>query len=221
MAATKWNATVISREEQHEQKRMAVLTAGVQLFNSNGYDRTSLDDIADALNITKRTIYYYVQNKDEILFECMRRGLSVAEDIVRRNKAGGPPPLERIRNLIAEYIEWSFTDFGACLTLLRDSALSEERRRDLRKSKATLDHHLRGLIQEGVERGDIRPCDPRVTAAAIFGAMNWLPHWNPGASVVPAAQIVPQFTDLFITALQTGVAAPLPGGQGAEARRPD
>ncbi len=221
MNTAKWNAKVISREEQHEQKRMAVLTAGVQLFNSKGYDRTSLDDIADALNITKRTIYYYVQNKNEILFECMRLGLSFADDIVRRNNDTKLPPLDRIRNLIGAYIEWAFTDFGACLALLQDSTLSEERRRDLHKSKATLDHHLRGLISEGIESGDIRPCDPRLTAAAIFGAINWLPHWNPGGRVVPASQIVPQFIDLFIHALQTESPAPSLGGDGAFVRRPD
>ena len=177
MARAKWNAAVASREEQHSQKRMAVLTAGVALFNSNGYERTTLDDIANALNVTKRTIYYYVESKDDILFECMKLGLTFAREAVEKSSLPGQPPLERIRILVAEYIRWVQTDFGACLALLRDLNLSEERRQELRQSKSQLNNHPRGLLNEGIAAGSIRPCDPKLVTFAITGALNRIGDW--------------------------------------------
>ena len=56
-------------------KRDAVIRAAARAFNERGYHNTSLDDIAAALGVTKPTVYYYVANKEQLLFECFRAGL--------------------------------------------------------------------------------------------------------------------------------------------------
>ena len=56
-------------------KREAVIHAAARAFNERGYHNTSLDDIAAALEVTKPTIYYYVENKEQLLFACFCAGL--------------------------------------------------------------------------------------------------------------------------------------------------
>lgn len=209
MSDTKWNNVVASRQEQYEQKRLAVLEAGVKLFNDQGYERTSLDDIANSLNITKRTIYYYVQSKDEILFECMKIGFDLSNRILTSSADQSVSSLDRIKILIDEYTSWVATDFGACIALLRVSALSPERRAELNRSKFTLDERLRNLIRQGIDDGTILPCDPKLVSAAIFGAMNWLPYWNRTDSPVPNDNIRAEFARLFVAGL-TAPSASLP-----------
>ena len=68
-AASPW-ASVPDRQQQREAKRHAVLQAAAQLFNERGFHATSLDDIAARLNVSKPTLYYYVKNKQELLFLC-------------------------------------------------------------------------------------------------------------------------------------------------------
>src|SRR5262249_50625138 len=63
------------RARERELKRDAVLRTAVALFNKNGVRATSLAGVAKALNVTKPTIYHYFSTKDEILFECVRRGV--------------------------------------------------------------------------------------------------------------------------------------------------
>ena len=69
-----WRA---SRERQHDRevKREAVIRAAAHAFNLKGYHNTSLDDIAAALEVTKPTVYYYVTNKEQLLFECFVAGV--------------------------------------------------------------------------------------------------------------------------------------------------
>ena len=83
MSNDQWRDVVESRETQRRKKRQAVIEAGVRLFNENGFEKTSLDDLAKSLGITKRTIYYYVQSKDEILMEALRQSMQVLERIVQ------------------------------------------------------------------------------------------------------------------------------------------
>ena len=80
------------RQQPRSAKRDAVLSAAARLFTHRGFQGTSLDDIAQSLGVTKPTLYHYVANKEEILFECVRRGLGALraciEEATERGLAG-------------------------------------------------------------------------------------------------------------------------------------
>ena len=68
-------APVNLRVRDRARKRDAVIRTAARAFRARGYHNTSLDDIASELNVTKPTVYHYVQNKEQLLFECFRAGL--------------------------------------------------------------------------------------------------------------------------------------------------
>ncbi len=70
-------------------KREAVIRAAARAFNERGYHNTSLDDIAAALDVTKPTIYYYVANKEQLLFECFLAGLEQIRAAFRASRRAG------------------------------------------------------------------------------------------------------------------------------------
>ena len=202
MRIQSWNTQVLCREKQRQQKRLAVLQTGAKLFNNKGYEHTSLDDIAKALNVTKRTLYYYVQSKEEILFECNRMGLKFIEDIADECRNGTAPALDRIVLLIEKYAEILDTDFGACLVLTSITSFSEENKSVLHNAKRQLDALSRELIEEGVKDGTISDYDPRLASAAIIGALNWIPYWNRNANPSPNKKIATEFAKLFTDGLR-------------------
>lgn len=167
-----------AREEMRRAKRLAVLEAGARMFNRRGYDRTKLDDIAAELSVSKRTLYYYVANKDDILFQCNVMAYESLEPALAVCADRSVAPLDRIRTLMRAYVRLLSNDFGACLVLTRENLLSPEGAATLRESRRRLDLTLRGLIEEGLADGSIAPCDPKLVSAAVYGAFNWLPHWR-------------------------------------------
>jgi AcrR family transcriptional regulator len=68
-----------------------VICAAAKAFNARGYHNTSLDDVAAALGVTKPTVYYYVANKEQLLFECFRAGLEPIQAAIRRTEARTAP----------------------------------------------------------------------------------------------------------------------------------
>ncbi|OIQ44469.1 MAG: TetR family transcriptional regulator [Roseobacter sp. MedPE-SW] len=196
MGNKSWTKAGADRGAQREAKRQAVFQAGARLFNDHGYEQTSLEDIAAALNITKRTIYYYVQSKEDILFGCHQQGLQVLGDTMAQSQDVSLPVVDRIALLIRGYCAWVSTDLGATIAMVREHSLSVERRQALRASKAEVDFQLRSLIKQGVAEGSLRPCDPRLVSAAVFGALNWIPHWNRVANPVPQEEIAEQYLQL-------------------------
>ena len=97
-----WRA---SRERQHDRevKREAVIRAAAHAFNLKGYHNTSLDDIAAALEVTKPTVYYYVTNKEQLLFECFVAGVEQIRAAFREVRDQNIPARERLHAVLRHY----------------------------------------------------------------------------------------------------------------------
>ncbi|MFN4121076.1 TetR/AcrR family transcriptional regulator [Acidovorax sp.] len=170
-------APVSHREQQREAKRKAVLQAAAQLFNERGFHATSLDDIAARLNVTKPTLYYYVKNKDEILLQCVRQGLDMMLAGIDDSRAAGGQAVDQLVACMQVYARIVTQDFGMCLIRVGDEQLPPTSRRELRRLKSAIDQEFRRLVAEGVAEGSIQPCDPKMTAFVIAGALSWIGRW--------------------------------------------
>ena len=175
-AASPW-PQVSHRESQREAKRNAVLQAAAQLFNERGFHATSLDDIAARLNVTKPTLYYYVKNKDEILLQCVSKGLTMMLEGIDASRAAGGKAIDQLMTCMQVYARIVTMDFGMCLIRVGDEQLPPQSRKELRRLKSAIDQEFRRLVAEGVAEGSLQPCDPKMTAFVIAGALSWIGRW--------------------------------------------
>lgn len=180
------------REHQREAKRQAVLAAAAQLFNERGFHATSLDDIAARLHVSKPTLYYYVKNKDEILLGCVRQGLDMMLEGIEESRRAGGKAVDQLLTCMRVYGHIVIMDFGMCLIRVGDEQLPQESRRELRRLKAEIDHEFRRLVAAGVAEGSIAPCDPKMTAFLIAGALSWIGRWYQPEGEYTPDQIVEQ-----------------------------
>lgn len=191
------------RERERREKREAVLHAAVRSFNDRGFHATSLDDVANALNVTKPTIYHYFGSKDEILFECVRRGLEGIREAAEAVEAGGDSGLERLRRLMLDYAVIMTRDFGMCVTRTADHELSDESRTKFRALKREIDQTVRRVVEQGMAEGTIAAADPRLVTFTLTGALNWIARWyDPQGPLTPQ-----QVAEGTVATLIAGLAA--------------
>jgi AcrR family transcriptional regulator len=88
------------RSRDREKKRHAVILTAARCFKQRGYHNTSIDDVARALNVTKPTIYHYVENKEQLLFECFRAGLRQIMEAFEQIETSQAPALERLTSVM-------------------------------------------------------------------------------------------------------------------------
>lgn len=201
-----------TRKRARDEKRVALLRTAVRLFLEEGYHRTPLSKVAERLNITKMALYNYFGSKEEILAELFRLGSEQYEAgfaAVERMKGNG---LTKLRHLIRAYVVIVTADFGMCFARIDDRELSEETRLAVRYAKRRYDSAFRTLIREGVEDGSIRPCDPKLAAFIIIGALNGVADWYRADGPLS----VETLADEFALRLTEGYAMPRPGAAAVE-----
>ena len=213
------------RERQREAKRHAVLQAAAQLFNERGFHATSLDDIAARLNVTKPTLYYYVKNKDEILLQCVRQGLDMMLAGIEVSRAAGGQAIDQLITCMQVYARIVTQDFGMCLIRVGDEQVPPESRKELRRLKSAIDQEFRRLVAEGVAEGSLAPCDPKMTAFVIAGALSWIGRWYQPGGEYTAEQVTQQCVETLMGGVlrrpqAAGRSPATAPGQKPRARRP-
>jgi len=223
-SASPW-APVSHREQQREAKRYAVLQAAAQLFNERGFHATSLDDIAARLNVTKPTLYYYVKNKDEILLQCVRQGLDMMLAGIEVSRAAGGQAIDQLITCMQVYARIVTQDFGMCLIRVGDEQVPPESRKELRRLKSAIDQEFRRLVAAGVAEGSLAPCDPKMTAFVIAGALSWIGRWYQPGGEYTAEQVTQQCVETLMGGVlrrpqAAGRSPATAPGQKPRARRP-
>lgn len=166
-----------AREEMHSAKTEAVLLAAARLFTLKGFQGTSLDDIAQSLGVSKPTLYYYIANKEQILFECVERGLATFRAGLQALDEQGQTGRSRLRCAMELYASVVTSDFGLCVSRVGEDPLPEARRHELRTLKGQVDASFRSLIAQGMAEGWIVAGDPGVGAFALVGAISGIGRW--------------------------------------------
>lgn len=192
--------------EQHAIKRLAVLKAAAHAFNERGYYQTSLDDLAETLNVTKPTLYYYIKNKEEILYECKKIALETMTAAMAEAEQRGHNGLERVLAILHAYADCILDDFGMCLVLLNDSGLNPEIRVKLKELERHLNRQGCKYIEQGIADGSILARDSKMIRYFIVGAINWIPHWYRDSGKLSREQIIERF---LVYARNVMVAPPL------------
>jgi AcrR family transcriptional regulator len=200
-----WHAFT-SRRRDPETKREAVLQTAAQLFLEKSYARTSLNDVADRLNITKPALYHYFRNKEEILLECYRLGTGLIQEILNEIAAHCGTGLEKVEAFVYSYANVLTKDFGRCVMRLDQGDLSPDALTEVRAYKRKIDRRLRSFIQEGIEDGSIAPCDAKIATFAIAGAVNWISMWYEENGPLAPDEIATQFARTLTRGIASGKA---------------
>ncbi len=198
--ASPWSSAQ-TRALARSDKRDAVLRTAARLFNEKGFHATSLDEVAERLNVTKPTLYYYVKNKDEILFDCVHAGLDMVRAGISEAGRSGGSALDKLRACMRAYAGVVTQDFGMCVIRVGEDPLPVTGRRKLRALKAQIDLEFRKVIEQGIAEGSLEPCDPKLAAFMLAGALSWIGRWYRPDGELAADELA----DRCITMLLNGV----------------
>lgn len=185
-----------------ERTREKILAESARVFNRRGYHGTTLDEIARAIGLTKPALYYYVKNKEDLLFQCHQRALDIAIGAVKAALAEADRPDDQLRLVLTRYIEGMTDVLSGIVVLLYEEVLSPPLHTRILEQRDEYEGMMRKIIERGSASGVFVPCNPKLVTFAILGALTWIPRWYHPEGPNTSKEIAATFADYFVRGLQ-------------------
>lgn len=198
----RWNNALAAVPDPREIRKRALVLAAGRAFGAKGFHNTTLDDIADALSVTKPALYRYVKSKNEILFECHRIAIGMAEDSLDEAQQRSGTPLETLRVYVELYIGKMTSELGTCVVLTEYYSMTPQHHRLIQQRRRVLDSRLRTLVARCIEENEIAHCDPKLAVFFFMGAINSINRWFSEKGEVRGDEIARVFAQHVVSSLR-------------------
>ncbi len=164
-------------QQKSLEKKREILHAASRVFRRRGLQSTGMRDIATELNMAVGNLYYYFKDKEALLAFVQEDTLEALLELADRVRTQKLRANGRLFMLIEEHVVLLNEEIPGSLAHLEVEALSEPWRRRVQDRRDAYERAFREIIEEGMATGVFRPTDPKVSAMAILGAVNWTVKW--------------------------------------------
>ena len=179
---------------RRELLAVEVLDKAAALFASQGFASTSLKDVADAVGLSRSSIYYYYPNKDALLSELIQGVTLPVANIFRDVERQDASPRAKIREVVRRLVLWVADPHTHFRLMDRSEAeLPAAIAKVHTDAKRRVLDEMMSLIEAAVLAGEVRAVDTRVSALAIIGMAMWTAWWvrpGHGPSLEEVADII-------------------------------
>jgi AcrR family transcriptional regulator len=190
-----------TEESRFELQKDRMLRAAARCFNEKGYSGSSLKDVAKILGLTDAALYYYVRNKEELVYLCYVRAAELGREAMQRAIADGGNGLQTVRAYLRYHIEIMVGDRGPIAIMSEIPSLRPEHRKEVLEFSREHSARFEEILRVGITDGSVTPCDVRMTGNAIMGSINWIPKWYHGDAVI-GRQVIDEFPEILTGGLQ-------------------
>ncbi len=156
-----------------------LVAAAAELFAENGYEGTSLRDVAERMGMLKGSLYHYINAKSDLLVHVLReaheRGVKSLSAIAAQNG----PAIERLEALVAAHARYVCTESVYTASFLEAHRhLAPARAQEFVAAERAYRLGVEDLIARGQTEGALREdLDPKVAALCLLGFLNSLHDW--------------------------------------------
>lgn len=203
--------TFTPRVERKRNRRVQeILRAAAELIGERGHAAVTLDAVAEALDVTKGSIYYYFHSKDELISACIG---SIGTEVNRRladaaANADGDA-VDRLRAVIREQLLIVLRDHPESVRLFLFPVDWPEPHRTLAR-EFRHGHNLvfKGVIEDGVRAGELHVSSVEMALHCLHGALNYVPVWYRRSSRAALERTITEVTDTVLALVGQGPSRP-------------
>jgi len=169
-----------------------IYRVAAQIICEKGYDATSMNDIAEAVGITKAGIYHHIPGKKDLLFQIMNFGLDELDEEVIVPAQAIADAEQRLRAIIANHVRLitnrSTPQGNNPVTIVVEevAGLTPAHRRKIDQRKRAYVDLVRETLQHLKEEGKLTDVDVTTATFSVLGMILWLSRWyNPAGRLTP------------------------------------
>jgi len=179
-----------------------IYTKAAEIFHEQGFDATSMSNIAAAVDLTKAGLYYYIESKEDLLFAIMNYAMERLETMVIAPSSELADPEARLKSIIERHGRL-LTEGNKAITILTDEieGLKPKHRRQILDRKRVYFDFVRGTLDTLASAGKLRDVNTTVATFSLFGTLLWLPRWFRPDGPLSSEEVIAQITNIALGGL--------------------
>jgi AcrR family transcriptional regulator len=185
-----------------DERAAGIYRVAAELITEKGFDATSMSEIAQAVNLTKAGLYYYVPGKKELLYSIVRYGMETIEEGVIAPCGLIEDPIKRLREVVRRHT-FLLTEIGGSITILTDEInglTPAHRRKMVEKKRAYL-----GFVRETLERiktgGLLRSENVSLASMNLFSTILGVARWYQPDGPESGEEVAEEVADFVMAAV--------------------
>lgn len=182
-----------------------ITEVSVQLFEKKGFSDTSVQDICDALGVTKGTFYYYFSSKEELLQDIH---LGYIDDILERQEKilvdSSKDSRAKLYDIVYMLIHTIEQRGASARVFFREMRhLSEERLASVIPKRTKFRLNIEELLKQGVSNGEFcKDLNVQIATFGILGIANWSYQWFHPNGRVSDAEVAQIFVNMVLQGIE-------------------
>lgn len=166
------------------ESRSSIIALATDAFARNGYQSSSLRDIADEAGMTAASFYYHFGSKEELLRHIIVDSMDRLTELLMKELATNGTLEERFGRLLRAHIRFTYDNAGSSKIIADESRyLSPERFESIRDKQVSILNIYRNLISSLQSDGKAMPGDVNLAAFLVLSTVNGFVRWfRPGRS---------------------------------------
>ena len=187
------------RGNNWEARRAAIVDTSATVFARRGYHATGIMELCAANGLGKGALYHYIGSKEELLAAIHDRVMDEVMAGADRVADAGGSPSDQLAMLGSELLDVIHRHPDHVWVFLHEfPALTGERAEQFRKRRREYERRVEAVLRAGVDSGEFRPLEPRLTAMAWLGMHNYTYLWLKAGGRLSARDVAQPFADIFM-----------------------
>ncbi len=194
----------------YQERRNEIARVAANLFNQKGFQGTSISAVAEALDMDRATLYYYISNKQELFDEVVRDASEKNIAAAEAARSSDAAPLEKLRTLVVDLMNSYAANYPLLYVYIRENLTHVDAERSdwskyMRSLNRRYEEAVIAIVQEGIDNGSIRPlASARVLAFGVIGMIGWTNRWFvPERSPESSQTIGKAYAEVIVAGLAT------------------
>lgn len=183
--------------------RDQLIHAALVLFDTNGYPRTSVEDIVAKAKVTKGAFYHHFGSKEEVLEIIHNVYVESQIELCTRIISEDMNPREKLRELARATIT-NLNQYRAHVSVYMQDRrfLTDQRKKNVLEKRSEIDKLFNSIIEDGVRSGYFRTdVSPKLITFGIIGMYAWVINWWKPSGSLSLEQIADQYVDVLLDGL--------------------
>jgi TetR/AcrR family transcriptional regulator, cholesterol catabolism regulator len=182
-----------------------IIAAASKLFVEKGFEKTTMEDIANALDLRKGSLYYHIHSKAEIFYEILKLSLQESCKRMAKVQRSEMEPEDKLRNIIATHFDNIFNYSLEYQILLNERRymLNRKQEKHIRKKMKAYENTIFAVFKEGIDAKVFRKdLNPRVITAGIMGVGNAVYKWFSLDGPLKFQEVAAMYIDASISGIK-------------------